>query len=76
MQERLHKVSGQVKSKMVSMATKSSYRLIMGNCCGHDRAIIFNQNFIKLAGNKERYKISDKFDFRADQIIPIGITHP
>ena len=37
---------------------------------------IFCQIFVKLAGNQDRHKISDKFKFRPDWISHFGVMHP
>ena len=53
--ERLHKVLGQV--------LKNSHRLIMGKWCLHASSFIFDRTIIKVAGNQDRHKSSDKFCF-------------
>ena len=35
----------------------------MGKCCLHDNSFIFDQIVIKVAGNQDRHKSSDEFDF-------------
>ena len=42
---------------------KISHRLIMGKWCLHASSFIFDQIIIKVAGNQDRHKSSDKFDF-------------
>ena len=48
-----------------------SHRLITRKWCL--QASLF---FVKLAGNQDRHKISDKFEFRLDLISHFGVTHP
>ena len=43
---------------------KNPYRLIMGKCCLHASSFIFDRIIIKVAGNQDRQKSSDEFDFR------------
>ena len=38
--------------------------------------ISFNWNFMKLADNQDRHKISDEFDFQPDWTIDFGVTCP
>ena len=42
---------------------KISHRLIMGKWCLHASSFIFDQIVIKVAGNQDRHKSSDEFDF-------------
>ena len=46
---------------------KISHRLIMGKCCLHASSFMFDRIIIKVAGNQDRHKSSDEFDFRPDQ---------
>ena len=39
----------------------------MGKCCLHASSFIFDRIIIKVAGNQDRHKSSDKFDFGPDQ---------
>ena len=39
----------------------------MGKCCLHASSFIFYRIIIKVAGNQDRHKSSDKFDFGPDQ---------
>ena len=39
----------------------------MGKCCLHASSFIFYQINVKVAGNQDRHKSSDEFDFRPDQ---------
>ena len=39
-------------------------------------SFIFDRIFIKLAGNQDRHKISDEFEFRPDWISHLGVTYP
>ena len=42
---------------------KISHRLIMGKWCLHAGSFIFDQIIIEVAGNQDRHKSSDEFDF-------------
>ena len=42
---------------------KISHRLIMGKWCLHASSFIFHQIVIKVAGNQDRHKSSNEFDF-------------
>ena len=53
---------------------KNSHRLIMGKCCHHASSFSFYQIIIKVAGNQDRHKSSDEFDFGLDQTTNFGIT--
>ena len=48
----------------------------MGKCCLHASSYIFDRIIIKVAGNQDRHKSSDKFDFRPDQTTNFGVTCP
>ena len=51
---------------LVSMATDSSHRVIIGKPCEHSSYFIFDWFFFILAGNEDNYKILDGFKFRQD----------
>ena len=42
---------------------KFSHRLIMGKWCLHGSSFLYEQIIIKVAGNQDRHKSSDEFDF-------------
>ena len=44
---------------------KISHRLIIGKWCLHASSFIFDRIIIKVAGNQDRHKSSDEFDFRS-----------
>ena len=48
----------------------------MGKCCLHASSFIFYRIIIKVAGNQDRHKSSDKFDFGPDQTTHFGVTCP
>ena len=48
----------------------------MGKWCLQASSFIFYQIFVKLAGNKDRHKISDEFEYWPDQISHFGVTCP
>ena len=39
----------------------------MGKCCLHAGSFIFDRIVIRVAGNQDRHKSSDEFDFGPDQ---------
>ena len=47
-----------------------------GKCCDGHNAFIFDRIFLKLAGNEDRHKFSDEFDFWLDRIIHFVVTYP
>ena len=55
---------------------KIPHRLIMGKCCFNASSFIFDQIIIKFAGNQDRRKSSDEFDFGPDQTTHFGVTCP
>ena len=48
----------------------------MGKCCLHASSFIFDRITIKVAGNQDRHKSSDKFDFGPDRTTHFGVTCP
>ena len=62
---------GQIEPLATELAAlerlKISRRLIMGKCCLHASSFMFDRIIIKIAGNLDRHKSSDEFDFRPDQ---------
>ena len=44
---------------------KISHRLIMGKWCLQASSFIFDQTFVKLAGNQDSHEISDEFEVPA-----------
>ena len=57
-------------------ASKNSHRLIMGKWCLHASSFIFDRIIIKVAGNQDRHKSSDEFDFGSGQTTHFGVTCP
>ena len=55
---------------------KNSHRRIMGKSCLHASSFIFDRIIIKVAGNRDRHKSSDEFDFGPDQTTHFGVTLP
>ena len=47
---------------LVSMATDSPHRVIMGKPCDPSSSFIFDWFFFILAGNEDNHKISDGFE--------------
>ena len=48
----------------------------MGKSCLHASSFIFDHIIMKVAGNQDRHKISDEFDFGPDQTIHFGVICP
>ena len=48
----------------------------MGKWCLQASSFIFDRIFLKLAGNQDRYKVSNVFEFRPNQISNFGVTRP
>ena len=48
----------------------------MGKCCFHASALTFDRIIIKVAGNQDRHKSSNEFDFGPDQTTNFGVTCP
>ena len=46
----------------------------MEKYCLHASSFIFDRIIIKVAGNQNRYKSSDEFDFGPDQTAYVGVT--
>ena len=72
---------GQIGPLTAELATferrkKKSHRLIMGKWCLHASSFIFYRIIIKVAGNQDRRKSSDEFDFVPDQTTHFGVTCP
>ena len=55
---------------------KISHILRMGKWCLQASSFIFDSILIKLAGNQDRHKIWDGFEFRPDRISHFGVTCP
>ena len=48
----------------------------MGKCCLHTGSFIFDRIIIKVAGNQDRHKSSNEFDFGPDHTTHFGVTCP
>ena len=48
----------------------------MGKLCLQASSFIFDRIFVKLAGNEDRHKITDEFEFRPDRISHFRVTCP
>ena len=55
---------------------KISHRLIMGKWYLQASSYISYRIFVRLAGNQDRHKISDEFEFWPDRISHFGVTCP
>ena len=59
---------------MVSMATDSSRRYIMGGNVVNTLALYFLSDLLHLAGNENIYNISDEFEIRLDRTKDCGVS--
>ena len=67
---------GQLTTELAALERlKNPHRLIMGKCL-RASSFIFDRIIIKVAGNEDRHKSSDEFDFGPDQTIHFGVTCP
>ena len=48
----------------------------MGKCCLHADSFIFDQIIMKVAGNQDRHKSSDEFEFGLNQTTHFGVACP
>ena len=55
---------------------KISHRLLMGKWCLQASSFIFDQIFVKPAGNQDSHKISDEFELGLDRISHFGVRCP
>ena len=75
--ERLHKVLGQIGSKLwFPWQQKAPIDLLWGKWCLHLFSVVFDLIHFILAGNKDMHKISDKFEFRPDRTTDYGVSCP
>ena len=61
---------------LVSMATDSSHRVVMGKSCEHSSSFIFHWIFFILAGNKDSNKSLDGFEIRQEWTRVCGVGYP
>ena len=64
--------SDQIRT-LVSMLTDSSNRLIMGKCCEHLSAVIFDWIFFILTDNKDNHYISNELEIRQNPTTNWGV---
>ena len=75
--ERLHKVLGQIGSKLwFPWQQKAPVDLKWGKWCLHLFLVVFDRVLLILAGNEDVHKISDEFKFRSDQTTDYGVSCP
>ena len=75
MGERLHKVLGQIGSKLwFQWQQKAPIDLYWGKRCLHLFSVVFDPILFILAGNEDMYKISDEFEFRPDRTTAYGVS--
>ena len=68
---------GQLTMELAALERlKISHRLIMGKWCLQASSFSFDRIFVKLAGNQDSHKISDKFEFWLDRISHFRVTCP
>ena len=77
MEERLHKVFGQIRSKLwFPWQQKAPIELQWEKRCLHLFSVVFDQIFFILAGNEDMHKISDEFEFPPDRTTDYGVSCP
>ena len=75
--ERLHKVLGQIGSKLwFPWQQKSPVDLKWGKWYLHLFLVVFDPVLLILASNEDMHKISDEFEFRSDQTTDYGVSCP
>ena len=75
--ERLHKVLGQIGSKLwFPWQQKAPVDLKWGKWCLHLFLVVFDRVLLILAGNEDMHKISDEFEFRSDRTTDYGVSCP
>ena len=75
--ERLHKVLGQVGSKLrFPWQQKARVDFIMRKTCLHLFSVVFDPILFILAGNEDMHKTSDEFKFWPDRTTHFGVTCP
>ena len=75
--ERLHKVLGQIGSKLwFTWQQKAPVDLKWGKWCLHLFLVVFDPVLLILASNEDMHKISDKFEFRSDRTTDYGVSCP
>ena len=73
--ERLHKVSGQIRSKLwFPWQQKAPIELQWEKRCLHLFSVVFDQIFFILAGNEDMHKISDEFEFPSDRTLTMELA--
>ena len=75
--ERLHKVLGQIRSKLwFPWQQKAPIDLLWEKRCLHLFSVVFDRIFFILAGNENMHKISDEFEFPPDRTTDYGVSCP
>ena len=78
----MHKISnfGQIRPLTTELAAleclKNFPYTYNGKICLHANSFIFDRIIIKVAGNQNRHKSLDRFDFGPDQTTHSGVTCP
>ena len=75
--ERLHKVLGQIESKLwFPWKQKAPIDLKWVKWYLHLFSVVFDLILLILAGNEDMHKISDEFEFRPDRTTDYGVSCP
>ena len=75
--ERLHKVLGQIGSKLwFPWQQKAPVDLKWGKWCLHLFLVVFDPVLLILAGNEDMHKILDEFEFQSDRTTDYGVSCP
>ena len=66
---------GSLPSKLGALERQNiSHIILIGTWFLQATMFIFDRTFVKLAGNQDRYKMSDEFEIRPDRISHFGVT--
>ena len=76
MGERLLKVLGQIGAKLWFPRQQKAPLTYNGENDVSTFSLLFCIRFFKVAGNEDRHKISDEFEFRPDQTTPYRVRCP
>ena len=75
--KRLHKVLGQIRSKLwFPWQQKAPIDLLWEKRCLHLFSVVFDRIFFILAGNEDMHKISVEFEFPPDRTTDYGVSCP
>ena len=67
---------GRLTTELAALERLKNFPYTMGKWCHHASSFIFNRIVITVAGNQDRHKSTDEFDFGPDQTTNFGVTCP